>query len=311
MSAAVVLAIVVATQNVDDQATESMRATAVEALGSEDAVVVRESDDTTDSETLRIERLVRAQTAAQVIWLDAAHTRARARVHVAESNQWTERTIEFAVVDTAIERGRALGFAVTSMLPEEALAANPYRKRPEKPAAQPELRTAIGLVGVGSTGLGGTAGGYGAAIAGEFFLTPTLAVRLGIGGRQGAVPVLQGSDRVIYGALGVSFWPQRASAGRIWAYGVRLDALVLHHTVSDRRMGAITPQKSKDLPGLDALGELAFHVSSQIDIVGSLGIETALGDTNLEDPVTATTSNTLGKIPALRGVAEVGIRVSF
>src|SRR5581483_5922719 len=101
MSPAVVLAIVVATQNVDDQATESMRATAVEALGSEDAVMVRESDDTTDGETLRIERLVRAQTAAQVVWLDASHTRARVRVHVAETNRWTERTIEFAVVDTA------------------------------------------------------------------------------------------------------------------------------------------------------------------------------------------------------------------
>src|SRR5579862_5846720 len=100
MSPAVVLAIVVATQNVDDQATESMRATAAEALGSEDAVVLREVDETGDPETLRIERLVNARTAAQVLWLDGTHTRAQVRVHVAETNRWIERTIEFAVVDT-------------------------------------------------------------------------------------------------------------------------------------------------------------------------------------------------------------------
>ncbi len=154
MSPAVVLAIVVATQNVDDQATESMRATAAEALGSEDAVVVREVDETDDAETLRIERLVHAQTAAQILWLDGTHTRARVRVHVVETNRWTERTIEFAVVDTPTERGRALGFAVTSMLPEETLAANPHRhiKRPADDGSTPELRTAIRLVALGSTG---------------------------------------------------------------------------------------------------------------------------------------------------------------
>jgi len=309
MSPVVVLAIVVATQNVDDQATESMRATAAEALGSEDAVVLREVDDTTDGETLRIERLVHAQAAAQVLWLDAAHTRARARVHVAETNQWTERTIEFAVVDTPIERGRALGFAVTSMLPEETLAANPYRvaKRPDKPA-QPEQRTGIRLVAIGSTGLGGVAGGYGASIAGEFFVTPTMAVRLGLGGREGPVPALQGSDLAIYGAVGVSFWPRRASAGKIWAFGFRVDALALHHTVYDRRMVSLTPQESKTLPGLDAMAELAISVSSLVDIVTSLGIEAALGPTDLDvDQL----GNTKGTIPALRGVGEVGIRLSF
>ncbi len=77
-------------------------------------------------------------------------------MHVAETDDWIERTIVFAVVDTAIRaRGRALGFAVTSMLPEEALAANPYRagKRPEAPAA-PEMRTTVRLAGLASNGLG-------------------------------------------------------------------------------------------------------------------------------------------------------------
>jgi hypothetical protein len=212
MSPAVVLAIVIATQNVDDQATDSMRATAVEALGSEDAVVVREVDETGDAETLRIEKLVRAQTAAQILWLDGSHTRARVRVHVAETNRWTERIIEFAVVDTPTERGRALGFAVTSMLPEETLAANPYRAS-KKPADTPELRTAIRLVGVGHTGIStGTATGYGGSISGEFFVTPVIAARLGLGFWQGELPKISAHDLVSYAALGVSVWPRRPIA---------------------------------------------------------------------------------------------------
>ena len=205
----VVLAIVIATQNVDDQATDSMRATAVEALGSEDAVVIREVDETGDEETLRIERLVHAQTAAQILWLDGTHTRARVRVHVAEGNRWTERTIEFAVVDTPIERGRALGFAVTSMLPEETLAANPYRGV-KKPPDAPELRTAIRLVGVGHKGIStGTATGFGGSISGEFFLTPVIAARLGLGAWQGALPAINAHDLVSFAALGISIWPRR------------------------------------------------------------------------------------------------------
>jgi hypothetical protein len=313
MSPAVVLAIVVATQNVDDQATESMRATAGEALGSEDAVVVREVDDTSDGETLRIERAVRAQAAAQVVWLDAAHTRARARVHVAETNEWTERTIVFAVVDTAIERGRALGFAVTSMLPEETLAANPYRgaKRPEEP--KPELRTGIRLVGLGSNGLGG---GYGGSIACEFFMTPMTALRLGVGFRQGDVPKLDGNDTAIYAAVGVAFWPRRPSPERRLAVGIRVDALALHYSVSDSRKEAISPPQSKTVPALDALAELALSVTPAVDLVLGLGIEAAVSGTQLHtydiDPMTMVkTVQDAGTIPALHGVAEVGIRILF
>jgi hypothetical protein len=307
MTPAVVLAIVVATQNVDDQATESMRTTAAEALGSEDAVVVREDDDTTDGETLRIENLVHAQAAAQVTWLDPAHTRARARVHVAESNDWIERTIVFAVVDTAIERGRALGFAVTSMLPEETLAANPYRagKRPEALAA-PEMRTTVRLAGLASNGLGG---GYGASIAGEFFVTQTTALRLGVGWRQGDVPtqVLQGHNTAIHAAVGISFWPRRPSPDRRLAVGIRLDAVALHYTVSDDRpMVAITPPQSKILPAIDALAELAVSVTTAVDVVAGLGIEAAVSETPIEIE-----GEVKGTIPALHGLAEMGIRISF
>ncbi len=307
MSPAVVLAIVVATQNVDDQATESMRATAAEALGDENAVVVRETEESTDGETLRIEQLVHAQTAAQIAWLDAAHTRARVRVHVAETNRWTERTMVFAVVDTSIERGRALGFAVTSMLPEEALAANPHHGARGTVDAE-ELRTGIRLVALGRTGIStGTATGYGGAISGEFFVTPAIAARLGFGAWQGALPRISGHDLASYAALGVSFWPRRASSGHRIAVGIRVDGLVLNHSVTRDEGDTL----SKWLPGIDALADIALSVSSALDIVTSLGLEAALGDTDLTVQTGTSPPVHVDTIPRLRGTGEVGIRVSF
>jgi hypothetical protein len=120
------------------------------------------------------------------------------------------------------------------------------------------------------------------------------------------VAALQGTDTAIYGALGVSFWPRRLSADRWLAVGIRLDALVLNHSVNDERMQAMTPKQSKWMPGVDALAELAFSVSPALDIVTSLGIEAALGTT---DVLIETTPASL--IPVLRGVGEVGIRISF
>jgi hypothetical protein len=317
MSPVVVLAIVIATQNVDDQATDSMRATAVEALGSEDAVVLREVDETGDAETLRIEKLVNAQTAAQILWLDDSHTRARVRVHVAEGNRWTERTIEFAVVDTPTERGRALGFAVTSMLPEETLAANPYRAK--KPAATEEQRTAIRLVALGHTAVSkGQARGFGGSISGEFFVTPVVAARLGLGAWQGSLSlsfpsmpldVINAQDLVSFAALGVSFWPRRPSPDHRFAFGIRIDALLLNHSVTPDQGSS----QSKLMSGVDAMADFAFSVSSALDIVTSLGIEGAIGDTDLNlrmDP-NDPTGQQVSTIARIRTAGEVGIRISF
>jgi len=313
MSPAVVLAIVVATHNVDDQATEAMRATAAEALGSADAVVVREVEVPSDSEALRIERLLHAQTAAQVVWLDGAHTRARLRVHAVETGRWLERTIAFSSVDTAVERGRALGFALTSMLPEETLAANPHRRtaRPPVPSvADGDYGTSVRLGVAGSRGLGGNATGGGGAIAGEFYVTPTWLVRLSFSARYGKLPSLSptATDLAGYGGLGVAYWPMRRSPGSALTFGVRADALVLFHIVtgpSDTGRNEQTTD-NKVLPGLDALGELAWNVGSSVEIVGSLGLELALGPTPVElDDVKK------DLIPIVRAVGELGIRVSF
>jgi hypothetical protein len=321
MSPAVVLAILVATQNVDDPATEALRATAAEALGSEDAVVVRGVEVPSDGEALRIERSVRSQAVAQVVWLDAPHTRARLRVHATETGRWIERTIVFSTVDTILERGRALGFAVTSMLPEETLAANPHR-RPERPppafsrTAEGDYGTSLRLGVVGSLGLGGDATGGGIGIAGEFYLTSVWLLRLSFAGLVGPLPALSfkdmvtGSDRFGYAGLGLGYWPMRRSPGnRTLSVGARVDALVLYHGIEGPvSTGSVVvhPRQATFVPGLDVFGEVSWSLSDAVEIVAGLGLQVAAGRiTLLLDNASA------GEIPILRGTTELGIRLYF
>ena len=287
MSPAIVLAIVVATQNADDQATEAMRATAAEAIGGEDGVVIREVEVPSDPEALRIEHNVHSMTVAQVTWLDAPHTRARVRVHVAETNRWTERTLVFATVDSPNERGRALGFAVTSMLPEEVVAASPYRMAAAARAAArgPDggdgQSTALRLGVLGATGLGGAATGLGGSVAGEFLLKGAMSLRLGFGFREGSVPSLSGNALAGHGALGIAFWPVRPSPEHRVTVGMRVDALVLYHGVSHASPDGAVTRLTKWLPGVDAMAEVALSLAQSLEIVTGVGVEFAIGDTDL------------------------------
>jgi hypothetical protein len=71
-------------------------------------------------------------------------------------------------------------------------------------------------------------------------------------------------------------------------------------------MMAVTPPQSKTLPAIDALAELALSVTTAVDIVAGLGIEAAISETPI-----AIEGQVQDTIPALHGLAEMGIRISF
>ncbi len=79
----------------------------------------------TDSDALSTEGTSRPDAVAELIWRDADHRRATLRVHLRQSRRWIERSFTFAATDPAAERGRTLGFAVASILPEAAKSAPP------------------------------------------------------------------------------------------------------------------------------------------------------------------------------------------
>lgn len=200
------------------------------------------------------------------------------------------------------------------MLPEETLAANPYRGA-KKPAATEELRSAIRLVGLRHEAFSSavTASGWGGSLSGEFFVSPTIAARVGLATWQGEMPKINGHDLASSAALGVCIWPRRPSPDHRIAVGIRMDAMLLNHYVTRDLAAPRTPRQiSKWLPGIDALAEIALSVTSSLDIVTSLGIEAALGDTDIEiAPAPGETARQKDTIPILRGTGEMGIRISF
>jgi hypothetical protein len=311
MSAAVVLAIIVVGDEGRSTATEAMRLAADEALGAEDLVAVREADVLSDREALRAERSLGAIAAVQVTWIEPARTEVRVRLHIAKTNRWIDRVIRFDEADTLIERGRTLGFAVTSMLPEETLAA--HRPRSRAPPEQSESADqsslpvhAVGLVAIGGAGVDGIAGGVGAAASGEVFVARVVSLRAGVGARDGALPAVMGTDLAAYARAGASLWPlPPTSTGRA-VLGVRLDVLALHHGLSGKSPGGLQLRRGKWLGGMDLILELGWRATRTLEVTAGLGAEVAFGVTDvlLGDSVVAT-------LPLLRGIGEAGIRLWF
>ena len=143
MSASV-LAIVIAVGEASNPATATLRATAQDSLGSGTSILLVETVQPTDAESLRVERELGAGVVVLLVWREAAHLHAVLRLHVANSNRWITREIGFSSQDTLEERGRTLGFAIGSIWPEtEAGARSPpeARSAPEAKSA-PEVKSA-------------------------------------------------------------------------------------------------------------------------------------------------------------------------
>jgi hypothetical protein len=84
----------------------------------------------TDADALAAEGQSRPDAVAELLWRDADHRHATLRVHLRQSRRWIERSFTFAASDPAAERGRTLGFAVASILPELTMAAAPTPTSP-------------------------------------------------------------------------------------------------------------------------------------------------------------------------------------
>jgi hypothetical protein len=89
-----------------------------------------------DDAAVALVRDTRSAAIALITWNDSSREHARLRVYSQATRAWTARDLEFAARDPAEEKGRAIGFNLASMLPEEALVAQ-SPVVPAPPAAQP------------------------------------------------------------------------------------------------------------------------------------------------------------------------------
>src|SRR3954471_13939049 len=112
MSAArLIVGILVAAGDAHSPESAALASAAADALGPGASVVIEEATAAlTDGEALKLGRRLQAAAVVEVIWPNPAHGEVALRAHVAAG--WTERRIAFQSLDTPVERGRAVGFAL-------------------------------------------------------------------------------------------------------------------------------------------------------------------------------------------------------
>lgn len=287
------------------------------ALGPDASVTVTAATSADDATSRARDEAAHA-TLVSVVTLDSSE-RATIRFVRANDGTWSEREIRFDPHDAPRERGRTIGFALASVVPDE-----PSRARPEpEPNRAPSTTTpkvvtrhgppprmehspwleAVGMIAAGIDGYGGGAGG---SIAMRFHLLPGVRVRLGAGIRAGEVAPAQATSQTYLAAAGLSYAIPIDGARRLYV-GARVDALLivqeLAHLSTD---DPVLSRQFKGLPGADASAEASWHFLDKAALVGGVGAEVAFGSADIfvkNQPV-ATLS------PA-RLTTELGLRVLF
>ena len=304
-----------------DAAVQAMTASARTVLGASAEVRLMEGGAESDGATEAAMLRAHGSAAAQIRW-----NAGRVHIHLftSKDHRWTERDIGFSEGDAPSERGRTVGFAVASMMPDVV---------PSPPLAPELLPTALppvevpppaassvavpprrwrGALDVGATGalaLKGYGGGFGFGLAGTWYVVPHLGLRAGGQARFGELAVAQSTTFSANGTLGLAWNIGGDGGNALGPFGVggRVDALVQYVTVSHLSSDDPSPaRQSRWLAGADFLAEGSFHFASSGALVVGVGGEVVFGSTDVyvKNQLSAT-------LMPFRAVGEIGLRVRF
>ncbi len=239
-----------------------------------------------------------------VVSFDPARGSARLRVQPAPQAEWIERELAFDSADAEVERARAVGFAILSMLPSSEPPAPPPPPPDRGPSGDRARRFpwvleagALATVGVGgaATALGGVAGG-------RVFVRGPAFLHAGLSARRGEVSSAQASTTFVTAAAGAGL-STRVAPG--WVVGGRTD-LVLQHLQISRVSPNADESGGRWVPGVQVLGEGGLRLSDHALVRAALGAEIAFGRTAVVVGGTRT-----GVVPPLRTLLELGVAVEF
>ncbi len=321
-TAALTLVILVARGASGDPATTAMQRAVGEALGAATHIVVQEvPDGTSDDDALAIGRAAGADAVAELVWRDDAHRHATLHVHVGSAVRWADRDIGFDTPDAEAERGRTVGFALASMMPEPPPAPPlPPAPTPSEPPPVPEEQTpparhapsgaplrwrgAVDAAAIGD--LGGGATGGGGAVAGRWDVTPRASLRVAAALREGRVGGANATSLVAEGALGVVLHVVLPTTTRGAGVSVRADLLAIRDQVTRPPSDGGPSEASLWLPGGDVLVEGSWVFGQRVSAFVGAGMEAAFGSI----PVVVH-DQTAATLPPIRAVAELGVRVHF
>jgi hypothetical protein len=313
MTPAVVLAILVATGEAGSPATAAMATAAAEVVGGESAVRVVEATALSDDEALRVERGLSTRVVVQLAWVDAQHLRARLRLHAERTDRWIDRDFAFGIADTPSERGRALGFAMASMLPEgDPSIPIVTRDEPPREPAPPLLepgRNAIAAALLAGAGLGGPADGLGGRVTYERFVTSEASLGVSVAGRLGRISSLDARELTSSLGVGGALWPVAPTGTNRVGLAIRAEALLVYETVAHADAAGTTQWKGYALPGGALRLEGTLRLARALELMVGGGAEVAFGTVDVT--VLAAGGSGSVHVPATRGVAEAGVRTRF
>ena len=174
------------------------------------------------------------------------------RVHSTQGRRWIEKRIDFDVADAVEERGRALGYALATMLPSTKSDESEEPKPLPTPVPAPSARllaqerggresvlsvsnhpvtvgspeVAFDLLASVASGFDGIANAGGAG-AFSWFPRSHISLRLGISVRAGAISAASASTLTVSEGAGVAWHPWRVSRGQRAGLSLRMDCLVV------------------------------------------------------------------------------------
>lgn len=257
-----------------------------------------------------------------VLYWEEGGRRAHLRVRTARAG-WFERDLGFDVRDAEAERGRSVGLAIASMLPEPAPSPRPAAPavsppaasaRPAAPASPPttpapaaaspwaELQARVQL----GFAPGGYGGGVGGAAEGQAFLGRVLGVHASLGLRGADAAEAEGSaSHLRVGAGLVARW--RATP-RL-ELGAAADLLVLRDAVRHFSIDGdeIVPvSQARVLPGVWVDVRAKWWFTQGAALCLSVGLEAALGRTSV-----FLDGQRVGAVVPVRLLLEPGLAVRF
>jgi hypothetical protein len=321
MSMALVLLVFVSSTDVSVPTTLALQGAAEELLGSDSHVQVRGFSEPPDDVTLSTAGQ-QVDAAAEVTWQDASHQRAVVRCYLSKSGRFVSRELTFDAQDDPRERGRMLGFAIASMLPEVSLPALDHKESEpiRQPAKPPSARNdeaasahsarpfaALDAIGLAASGLGQAGGELGAAIAGRWLFHRSLALRAATGVRFGRVELAQADSSFFFGGLGLCVVLSNPAPDARFTFGVRTDALLSSYSLRRRTSDDAVPESHSRLqPAADLLFEGAWRFWNSAALIAATGGELGFGHTDV-----VIRGKEVTDIAPFRFTAELGVRATF
>lgn len=332
MTAALTLVLLTATAgDPGDLVTQAVTKATREVLGAETQFIVRSFQQLpSDAEASALAKESSADVVVELTWNAPDNLRAHVRLLRASSGRWVDRTIGFERADREVERGRTVGFAVASMLPERASSledandptpeARPVvapapvtstaREIPRHVAAEADeeprfARAAIDAVFAAGFGAGDQANGIGGGVDFRLALGPHVFARVAGAGRVGDVPPVQATLRSLSAAAGMSLETSPFQA-RSFTLGVRADVLALREDLTRLSATAASVRQGRWLAGADLLVETAWFFAPNVGIFAAAGGEAAFGTLTI-----FVQGHKVDTLQPLRPVAELGLRTQF